>query len=292
MKKIIDKHQLKVAFQGEEGAYSDLAARKYFGEHAHTMPRTSFDAVFEAVAKKKAPFGVVPLENSVAGTIHRSYDLLARHELVIAGEISLRISHNLLAVPSKTKGARRLKQIKRVYSHPQALEQCEQFLSRYPWMEVVSFRDTAGAAHMVALRGRPDEAAIASSAAARLYGLTVTVDHLESNPENYTRFGIVARPGKKGAHAYTGNKVSLLLTLPHVAGSLSRFLVQCAGRGMNLTKVESRPLLGKPWEYLFYVDFEHTFSPEALTRVLTALKAEAATFIILGTYNRGATYEL
>jgi prephenate dehydratase len=178
-----------------------------------------------------------------------------------------------------------------VYSHPQALDQCERFLERHPWMEVVSYRDTAGAAQYVAARARPDEAAIASSEAARLYELSIIADHLESNPENYTRFGVIARPVKMH-EGLKGNKVSLLLTLPHVAGSLSRFLVQCAGRGMNLTKVESRPLLGKPWEYMFYVDFEHAFSPEALTRALNALRAEAATLTILGAYERGATYEL
>ena len=292
MKKNSEAKKVKIAFQGEHGAYSEIAARKFFGERAQMLPCPSFDAVFKAVSARRASHGVVPLENSVAGTIHRSYDLLARHSLVIGGEISLRIAHNLLALPAKAKGMKRLRQIKRVYSHSQALDQCEQFLTRHPWMEVVSFRDTAGAAQYVAERKRADEAAIASSEAARLYHLAVVADHLESNPENYTRFGVVARPFAQGGDVLRGNKVSLLLTLPHVAGSLSRFLVQCAGRGMNLTKVESRPLLGKPWEYMFYVDFEHAFSPETLKRALTALKAEAATLTIIGAYDRGATYEL
>ncbi len=292
MKNNLDAIKTKIAFQGEHGAYSEIAARKYFGERAHTLPCISFDEVFKAVARSRASQGVVPLENSVAGTIHRSYDLLARYALIIDGEISLHISHNLLALFSKVKGLKRLKQIQRVYSHPQALDQCEQFLTQHPWMEVISYRDTAGAAHHIAAGGRQDEAAIASSEAAHLYGLNIIADHLELNRENYTRFGIVARPHANARERLKGNKVSLLLTLPHVAGSLSRFLVQCAGRGMNLTKVESRPLLGKPWEYMFYVDFEHSFSPEALNRALTALKNEAATFTILGAYNHGATYEL
>ncbi|MEW6610699.1 MAG: prephenate dehydratase [Patescibacteria group bacterium] len=287
-----DKKYTKIAFQGEHGAYSEIAARKYFGERSRTMPCASFDEVFKAVARARASAGVVPLENSVAGTIHRSYDLLARHALIIDGEISLHISHNLLGMPSKVKGLRRLRQVKRVYSHPQALDQCEEFLARHPWMEVISYRDTAGAAHHIATSRRQDEAAIASSEAARLYGLRIIAEHLESNQENYTRFGVVAEPLRRAHERLKGNKVSLLLTLPHIAGSLSRFLVQCAGRGMNLTKVESRPLLGKPWEYLFYVDFEHAFSPEALQRALTALKVEASTFTILGVYDRGATYEL
>lgn len=284
------KKGVSITFQGEHGAYSEIAARKFFGEHAATVPCPSLDDVFKAVVRKKASQGIVPLENSVAGTIHRSYDLLARHALVIDGEISLKISHNLLAVPSRLKGMMRLKQIRRVYSHPQALDQCETFLRCHPWMEVVSYYDTAGAAREVAKRKRLDEAAIASGLAAFMYGLSIVVDHIELERENYTRFGVIIRPGKKSNAALKGNKVSLLLTLPHVPGSLSRFLVQCAGRGMNLTKVESRPLLGKPWEYMFYVDFEHAFSPEALTRALTALTAEAATFTILGAYDRGATY--
>ncbi|MFA4872621.1 MAG: prephenate dehydratase domain-containing protein [Patescibacteria group bacterium] len=329
----------KIAFQGEHGAYSEIAAQKYFGIHAAMIPCPSFDEVFKAVAKGKALQGIVPLENSVAGTIHRIYDLLARHSLVLDGEIFLRISHNLLANSAHAGGAKRIRQIRRVYSHPQALDQCEEFLKRHPWIEVISFRDTAGAAREVALRRRQDEAAIASRVAASLYGLSVVADHIETDRENYTRFGAIIKPAKKPISAITahpkssrfrmhnfsadatkqlerlnprkigipshrveageyllsavkGNKVSLLLTLPHVAGSLSRFLVQCAGRGMNLTKVESRPLLGKPWEYLFYVDFEHTFSPEALTRALSALRHEAVTLTVLGTYERGAAYEL
>lgn len=284
--------EAKIAFQGEHGAYSEIAAQKYFGIHAAMKPCLSFDEVFKAVAKGSARYGIVPLENSVAGTIHRIYDLLARHSLILDGEIFLRISHNLLASSSRAVGAKRIRQIRRVYSHPQALDQCEEYLRRHPWMEAVSFRDTAGAAREVALRRRQDEAAIASKVAASLYCLSVIADHIETDRENYTRFGAIIKPAKKPLSAVKGNKVSLLLTLPHVAGSLSRFLVQCAGRGMNLTKVESRPLLGKPWEYLFYVDFEHTFSPEALTRALSALRHEAVTLTVLGTYERGAAYEL
>jgi len=286
------KKKLLVAFQGEHGAYSDLAARKFFGEQIITMPTPSFDAVFEAVAQHKTQFGIVPLENSIAGTIHRNYDLLARSMLTITGEIFLRISHHLLALPSRTNGIQRLRQIKRVYSHSQALDQCERFIRSHPWMEAVMYQDTAAAVRFVAQRGRTDEAAIASNAAANLYGLTIIADNLETNRENYTRFCVISIPDKKGATVGRGNKVSILLTLPNVVGSLSRFLVQCAGRGMNLTKVESRPLLGKPWEYLFYADFEHSFPPEVLIRSLKALRAEATNLIVLGTYDKGTTYRL
>jgi len=177
-----------------------------------------------------------------------------------------------------------------VYSHPQALAECADFFRTHPWIETVAAYDTAGMARAVAERKLPEEGAVASTHAAQLYGLAVLADHIESYRENYVRFGLIA-PASRPL-TLQGNKVSLIVTLAHVPGSLSRFLVQCAGRGMNLTKIESRPLLETHGEYLFYVDFEHTFVPEVLRRTLEALKADATSFILLGSYTGGDVHRL
>jgi len=285
------KKKVAIAFQGEHGAFSEIAVHELVGKRATTMPQRSTEHVIVAVAKKACTHGMVMLENSTEGTLHYAYDLITRERLVIAGEIYLRIRHELVGIPTKIKGEKRLREIKRAYSHPQALAECADFFRMHPWIETVSAYDTAGMARMVAERKLAEESAVASTRAAKLYGLAVLADHIESKRENYVRFGLVtAAPAR--LPRLQGNKVSLIVTLAHVPGSLSRFLVQCAGRGMNLTKVESRPLLAQHNEYLFYVDFEHRFTPEVLRRTLDALSEEATSFTILGAYEGGDVHHL
>jgi len=267
---------VKVAFQGERGAYSEDAVTAFFG-NTELVPCRCLSDVFEAVLQDRVVFGVVPVENSQAGSINDTYDLLLAYPLVISGEVILRISHCLMAQPGQ-----RLDDIRTVYSHPQALAQCEEFLSGLK-AELVPTYDTAGSAKKIEEEGLRGHAAVASRRAAQFYGLEILVEKIETNVNNYTKFFVV---GKQTAERAAKNKTSLVLATKNVPGALYSCLGAFATRNINLTKLESRPSKSKPWEYVFYLDFEGHATDEVCREALKALEGETTFVRILGSYPR------
>ncbi len=270
-----------VAFQGEPGAYSEEAALEALGPSIRPLPCPRFEDVFQAVVEGKAHRGIVPIENSLAGSIHRNYDLLLRHSVHIVGEYHYRVRHCLLALPGT-----RLEDLEEVRSHPQALAQCEQSIQRLG-LRPVPAGDTAGSARWVREHQTRTVAAVASRRAAQVYRLQVLMENLEDNPQNYTRFLFIARKPYEGPDAEDeAYKTSVVFTLPNRPGSLFKALSVFALRDIDLTKIESRPIPGKPWEYLFYVDFVGHAHRGAGERALNHL-AEIAPFLrVLGSYPR------
>jgi prephenate dehydratase len=264
---------VRLAYQGEPGAYSEAAALVYGGDHVETLPCKSFDDVFEAVVKKRATHGVVPLENSIGGTIHRNYDLLLEHDLNITGEVELDVVHCLQALPGTT-----LADVKIVYSHPQALAQCERYL-RDLGVTVEAVYDTAGGAKLVGEQKLKGAAALASRRAAEVFGLEVLQEAVQDFEYNITRFAIIG-----GAPSPDGDKTTIVFSLPSTPGALFKALSVFALRDINLTKLESRPLRGSPWEYLFYVEVEARRDELNCARALTHLAEFAKWTRVLGTY--------
>ena len=264
---------MRLAYQGEPGAYSEAAALVYGGSHAETLPCMAFEDVFEAVVKKKATHGVLPLENSIGGTIHRNYDLLLEHDLSITGEVELHVVHCLQALPGT-----KLANVKAVYSHPQALAQCERYL-RNLGATVEAVYDTAGGAKLVSEQKLAGAAALASRRAAEVFGLEVLQEAVQDYEFNITRFAIIG-----GAVPADGNKTTIVFSLPSTPGALFKALSVFALRDINLTKLESRPLRGSPWEYLFYVEVDARRDDPACARALMHLGEFAKWTRVLGTY--------
>ncbi|MFQ5613118.1 MAG: prephenate dehydratase [Anaerolineae bacterium] len=269
-----------VAFQGERGAYGEAASVKFFGDQISLKPCVSFEEVFEVVTSEEADRGVLPVENSLAGSIHRNYDLLLRYDLSIVGEVQVRIAHQLLALPGVSR-----EDVKRIYSHPQALAQCEHSLQRhFPGAERVATYDTAGSAKMVRAQNIRDGAAIASRRAAEIYEMVILQGDLEDDPENYTRFVVVGRePVVPEGEA----KTSIVYSLDNEPGILFKSLAVFALRDIDLTKIESRPLQGKRWEYFFYLDFIGSQHEQAFRNALNHLQEITTYFRVLGSYPRG-----
>jgi len=258
-----------------------------FGRGVVTLPQRSFDDMFVAVIAGAADCAMAPIENTLAGPVIRNYDLLLEHELTIVGEVVLRVVQNLIALPGVT-----LAEVKRVYSHPVALEQCKRFLAAHPHLEVASASDTAGAVKMVAHRGRRDEAAIAGATAAEAYGAHILAGGIESNTRNFTRFLVLARPDRAAALPVTAEpgrerKTSVLFHLARRPGALYRSLAGFAEADIDLTKIESRPIEGRPWEYSFFVDFMGDRTDPPVARALAHLAAHTENLRILGSYAKG-----
>jgi arogenate/prephenate dehydratase len=263
---------VRLAYQGEPGAYSEAAARLY-SPHADTLPCKTFDEVFEAVMQKRATHGIVPMENSIGGTIHRNYDLLVDHEIPITGEVEVDVVHCLQALPGT-----KMEDVKIVYSHPQALAQCEQYLKGLG-VTVEAVYDTAGGAKLVAEQQLKGAAALASRRAAEVFGLEVLQEAVQDFEYNITRFFVIG-----GAQPAEANKTTIVFALPSTPGSLFKALSVFALREINLSKLESRPMRGRPWEYLFYVDIEARRDDLQTGRALTHLAEFAKWTRILGTY--------
>jgi prephenate dehydratase len=278
----------KIAFQGVRGAYSEDACDAYFGKGVidglgnrhgvETIPYQSFAEVFEAAERDMVSHAVVPVENSYEGSVTQVNDLLLEKDLLISGEIILRIRHCLLAMQGT-----RIEGIKRVYSHPQALGQCRLFLQQFPQWQLISTYDTAGSAAMVKENARNDEAAIASLRAAEVYGLEVLKEGIESDSQNYTRFFILEKHPK---HSPGANKTSMVFAAKNTPGSLYMCLKEFAERGINLTKLESRPRRNKPWMYVFHVDIDGNLGDPNISAAIGSLLKTAAFVKVLGTYKK------
>lgn len=267
---------MNIAFQGEHGAYSEQAIFEYFGD-AQTLPCESFDVVFDAVNGNKCDAGLIPIENSIAGSIHQNYDLLFRHDLHITGETVLRVRHCLIALPDVKKD-----EIRKAISHPQALEQCAGYLRKLG-IKAEQVYDTAGSVKMLKESCARDVAAIASRRAAELYGMKILEEGIEDSAENYTRFLVIGREST----VPTGEaKTSILFTLKNQMNESSKAFSLFASYDIDITKIESRPLQGKPWEYIFYIDFIGATHEEKIKRALEQLNEYALTLRVLGSYPR------
>ena len=264
-----------VAFQGEIGAYTEEAAIRFFGASTQSRPYESLEEVFRAVESGETHFGVVPIENSLEGSITRAYDLLLDSPLMVCGEINLRIIHCLIA-----SAEARLDTIRKVYSHPQALGQCRGFLKHLN-CELIPTSDTAGSVKMIKEQGLPDSAAIASARAAEIYGMKIITQEIEDNPNNFTRFFILSREDSPP----TGNdKTSIVYSVKHKPGAVYESLKEFASRNINLTKLESRPTRQKPWEYNFYLEFTGHRQDKEARDALKKL-GETSVFVkVLGSY--------
>ncbi len=267
--------EVEGAFQGEISAYSEEAAFHFFGPSIQVKPCESLDDVFKVVERGEVPFGIVPVENSLEGSISRVYDLLLDSSLKVCGEIELRVIHCLIASPEARQDL-----IKRVYSHPQALAQCKGFLKHLD-CELVPTYDTAGSVRMIKEKGIQDGGAIASARAAEIYGMKVITEEIEDNPNNFTRFLILSQQDSPPS----GNdKTSIVFCVKHKPGVLYESLKEFASRNINLTKLESRPTRQKPWEYNFYLDFEGHREDKASQEALEGLEKTCLFVKVLGSY--------
>ena len=272
----LDMENIRVVFQGVEGAYSHAAMCSFFGEDIASFHVSKFREAMEAIANGEADYAVLPIENSSAGIVADNYDLLVDFENYIVGEQVIRCEHVLMGLPGT-----RLEQIERVYSHQQALSQCERFLNEHGNWTRVSFDNTAMAARKVAQDGDPTQAAIGSAFAAKRFGLEVLQEHVYDNEANSTRFIIATnqRIFRKDA-----SKISICFELPHTSGALYSILSHFIYNELNMNRIESRPIPGRNWEYHFFVDFEGNLSSSSVRTALRGIRSEAINMKILGNY--------
>ena len=268
-----------IAFQGEDGAYSELAALRFFRNRIRSRAMARFEDVFRAVVKGGADFGIVPAENSLAGSIHQNYDLLLKYNAWIVGEIKLRISHNLIANPGT-----RISDIRRVFSHPQALAQCKHSLERLKNVTEMPYYDTAGSVKYIKAQGFRDAGAIASRQAAVDYKMRIVKASIEDNLKNFTRFVVLSnrktRPKGKC-------KTSVVFALKNMPGALYKALSVFAIQDIDLYKIESRPIPGSPWKYIFYLDFEGNLYTPRIRSAVDHLGEITKYIKVLGSYTVG-----
>lgn len=270
-----------VAFQGELGAFSFSAARKFFGPEIHVRPFEQFRHVFEALAAGIVTHAVIPIENSLYGSIHENYDHILQHGFKISGETTIRIAHQLITRPGTSFG-----DIQRVFSHPVALDQCRQFFREFPHLTPISFYDTAGSVKMLIQQQLPDAAAIASETAAEIYGGFILKNNIEDNESNFTRFFLLTKQMQNAEEFHSSDfwKTSLVFATANAPGSLFKAMACFALRDLNLTKIESRPIREKPWEYLFYVDIAGCIKDRNVRKAIHHLGELTSFLKVLGSY--------
>lgn len=268
---------MRVAFQGERGAFSEEAAVKLLSSEVSLVPLPTFEAAFGAIVQGKADYVLAPIENSLAGPVQRTLDLLVESALTIVGEVIIRVEHNLIGPPGST-----FEGVKIVESHPVALAQCEGYFSSRPSLKRIATDDTAGSVREIVQAGDHKRAAVGSKRAAQIYGGQILCEHLEDDPENYTRFVLLAPATQSSAEK--ADKISLVFRLAHVPGALFYALEPFARRKINLMKVESRPVRGLPWQYRFYLDLQASTSDVEVKAALGELEKLAVDVRILGSY--------
>lgn len=268
----------RIAHKGIKGSFTYLSAMKYFGMNHDFIGLPNFSDIFESVWRGYADYGVVPIENSLVGSIYEIYDELCKKPLFIVAESYMRIEHFLI-------GRGPLDKVRKVFSHPKAFEQCSELFKKHPWFERGVSDDTAGAADYVSRSGDRSLAAISSAEASQIYGLSVLLPNVEDNKANYTRFVVIAKQQKPIDE--TVNKCSLTLKLKHVPGALSKVLKTCYDENVNLSKIESRPIVGKPFEYQFYLDLTAENLPKILDALLNNIRSDSIDLNILGMYKMG-----
>ena len=275
----MSKNGLQVAFQGERGAYTEAAAIAFFGDAVTPIPKNEFEYVFEAVTHQEADQGILPIENTLVGSIHRNYDLLLCYDLSIIGEIQIPIAHQLIALPGVT-----LADVKKIYSMPPALGQCKHSLDRLlPEAEIVPTYDTAGGVKMIKEQNITDGAGLASIRAAEIYGMNILQADMQDDSENYTRFVVVA---PEPIVPEGESKTSIVFSMENIPGALFKCLAVFALRDIDLTKMESRPLQGKRWEYFFYIDFIGSQHDDHCRNALNHLEELTTYLRVLGSYPR------
>jgi prephenate dehydratase len=282
------KRRERIAFQGERGAFSEEAARKLLGAAIAVLPCQQFEDVFQSLKVGRVTGAVIPIENTLAGSVHWNYDHLQHFELPIVAETSVRIVHNLIVRKEVKFSA-----IRRVFSHPVALDQCRNFFAKNPQIERVPFYDTAGSVKMIVEEGLTDAGAIASHVAAEIYQARILKKSIEDDRQNFTRFFLLRRPKDcrlppRAGTSDTQWRTSLVFTIRDVPGSLFRALATFALRDLSLVKIESRPLRGRPWEYLFYLDFVGRVDSPQARNALSHLGELADYLRVLGCYRKGA----
>ncbi len=264
-----------VGYQGVKGAYSEFAAKKFFGEKCLLRPHKTFKEVFDSLDEGKIRFAVVPVRNSVTGGIREVMDLLFEREIRVTGEVTLKIEHVLVSLPEAE-----LKDIKYVYSHPEALAQCKRFLKERNWVVYPSY-DTAGSVLEIKRRKLFEAAAIASEYAAKLYDMKILLRSIQDSKDNYTKFYVLSKEEKVPEDSDT---TSVIFITEHVPGALYRALGAFAERNINLLHIESRPIRDQPWNYSFYIDFEGSLNDQKIKDALKDLKKRSVWLKILGSY--------
>ncbi|MFC2068763.1 prephenate dehydratase [Chloroflexota bacterium] len=275
---------VKVSIQGYQGSFHDIVARRKFGGDLELIERSAFFEVFEDVKTAVADFGVVAIENSIGGSILENFDLLLKYNLKIVAEMYLRIVHNLIVLPGVT-----MRHVKEVYTHPIAVMQCLNFLQAHSEMKIIRTDDTAGSVKMIKERDLINAAAIASKLAAEIYDMEILASSIETAKENYTRFLVISGEARYDEKA---DKTSMVIQTEHRPGSLFKSLKCFADEGINLSKIESRPIIGKTWNYYFYLDFEAAYNAPETKRALEALGQVTSIVKILGSYERGGIIEM
>ncbi len=272
----IERENVRVVYQGVEGAYSHAAMRAYFGENVNCFHVKKWRDAMEAIAEGAADYAVLPIENSSAGIVADNYDLLVNFENYIVGEQIVKCEHTLLGLPGT-----KLSDIKKVYSHQQALSQCEEFLDQHREWQTIPYDNTARAAKKIAEDGDPSQAAIASRFAGEVFGLEVLAEHICFNEKNSTRFIVV---GNQRIFRRDAKKISICFEVPHTSGTLYNILSHFIYNNLSMSKIESRPIYGRNWEYRFFVDFEGNLADSAVKNALRGIREEAMNMKILGNY--------
>jgi chorismate mutase/prephenate dehydratase len=268
---------MKITYQGETGAYSEMAVYKFFGDKAEPVSCKDFKDVFESVKTGIVPNGVVPIENSIEGSVNQNYDLFLIYDLKVCGEIAVKLAHVLITNP-QTK----FENIKTLYSHPQALGQCRTYIENHSW-ETIPTYDTAGSVKIIKEKQLTNAAAIASEKASNLYNMKIVARDIADNPTNYTRFLVLSH---KDATPTGDDKTSIIFSTKHAPGTLYNALSEFASRNINLTRIESRPIKTTAWQYNFYLDFEGHRTEKRCSETLQALKKYVTFIKIIGSYPR------